>query len=317
MARGLFRAFPGLFFTMKIKLPFLFAALFASVCLSLHAATTLTLLTPVSITATGGGQDVDVSRIGGATRVTLAALNTAGTNPTLACKLQTSAATTRGLEYSTVGTTDNKLRSGGSTNTKMALKFTQSGAAQIKRIGLYLKYNGTITSGKITTLAIQSDTAGSPSNTAIGTSTNLQTDNISTTAGWVVFTFTNPVDVVDATVYHLVLSGDYTASASNYISWYSTTVGSGGTVETSTDGTTWAAATSTEKFMAYVDQYAFTDLTGGGYATLSTAGNTTVQTLEFYGPDLPRFMRLYSTIGGTSSPAFSTVAIVSGQPSQQ
>jgi hypothetical protein len=293
-----------------MKLRHFFATLFALVFFSLHAATTITLLTPVSITATGGGQDADVSRLNGPVRVTLAALNTAGTAPTLACKLQTSAATTRGLEYSTVGTTDNKLRSGASTNTKMALKFTQSGIAQVKRVGLYMKYNGTITPGQIVTLAIQSDSAGSPSNTAIGTSNNVVTDNIATSAGWVVFTFPNPVDLADATVYHLVLSGNYTASASNYITWYSTTVASGGTVETSTDGTTWAAATSTEKFMTYVDQYSFSDLTGGGYTTLTTAGNTTVQTLEFNGGNLPQFMRLYSTIGGSASPAFATVAVV-------
>lgn len=282
--------------------------------LSAHAATTLTLLTPVSITATGGGQDVDTSRLVGPARFTVASLNTAGTAPTLAMKLQGSSAPTRGLEYVTVGTTDHKLRAGASTTVRLGLAFTQSGAAQVKRIGLYLKYNGTITSGKVVTLAIQTDTTGSPSGTAVqnGTSVSVQTDSISATAGWVVFTFTNPVDLADATVYHLVLTGDYTASTSNYIGWYSKTVASGGTYEDQ-DGTTWAAVTATEKLMTYVDQYSFSDITSGGFTTLSTAGNTTVQTLEFQGITLPNFMRLYSTIGGTSNPAFSTAAVVNSQ----
>ncbi len=60
----------------------------------LVSATSATLLTPVSITATGGGQDLDIAPYTGKLRVHLTSLNTAGTSPTLACKLQgTSAAT--------------------------------------------------------------------------------------------------------------------------------------------------------------------------------------------------------------------------------
>lgn len=298
--------------TLRPVLCSLFA--FLGLALVAPAATTLTLLTPVSITATGGGQDVDVSRLAGQARVTLATINTAGTSPTLACKLQGSAAATRGYDYQTTGTnTDNKLRSGASTNIKLSLKFTQSGAAQVKRVALKLKLNGTITAGKVVALAIQSDSAGSPSGTALGTSANVDINTyVGTSNGWVVFTFTNPVDLADATVYHFVLSGDYTAHTSNNVTWQSTTVASGGTLETSTDGSSWAAVTSTEKFLAYADQYSFADITGGGFTTVSTAGNTSVQTLELHAPDLLPYMRLYSTIGGTSNPAFTTTAIVNG-----
>lgn len=276
--------------------------------------TTKTLLTPVSITATGGGLDLDVSRLVGPVRITRTSLNTAGTSPTLADKLQGSTGLTRGYEYSTLGTTANELREGASTNTKLALKFTQGGARSIKRVSLWLDKEGTLTAGKKLTLTIETDSTANPSNTAVtnGTSNTVDIDTeVSTTAGWVTFTFAKPVDLSDATVYHLVLSGDYTASGTNNVRWYSKTVASGGTFNTSTDGTTWAGVTATESLMAYADQYTFSDLTGGGFTALATAGTAAVETLEFYGPDLPPVMRLYSTIGGTSNPAWTSAATVS------
>lgn len=284
--------------------------------LAAFADTTITVLTPVSIVAAnaGGGQDASVSRLVGPARFILTSLNTAGTNPTLAAKLQGSEAAARGYNYQTTGTTDNKLRSGASTNTKLSLKFTQSGAAQVKRVALRLKNNGTIAAGKILTLAIQSDNAGSPSNTALGTSANVDI-NTSLTAsyGWITFTFTNPVDLADATVYHFVLSGDYTADTTNCVTWHSATVASGGTRETSTDGTTWAAASSTESLLAYADQYSFSDITGGGFTSLSTAGTASVQTVELNGVYLPPYVRVYTTIGGTSSPAWTTAVVCSAR----
>lgn len=284
--------------------------------LTADAVTTSTLLTPVSITATGGGPDVDVSGSVGQARFYLTSLNTAGTNPTLACKLQGSSAPTRGYDYQTVGSTDNKLRAGATTTVKLGMSFTQSGTRSIKRVALYLKKNGTITSGKIVTLAINSDSAGSPSATTLGTAGTIQTDNISTTAGWVVFTFANPVDLTDATVYHLVLTGDYTASTSNYIGWYSNTVASGGNYEDH-DNSNWAAVTTTQKLMAYMDQYSFSDISGGAFTSLSTAGTASAQSIELYAPSLPVWVRLYSTIGGTSNPAWTTGAMVTTTKRQE
>ncbi len=291
-------------------------SLVAVLCLAVaaSAATAITVLTPVSIVAAnaGGGQDVDVSRLSGGARFTITSLNTAGTAPTLALKLQGSAAAARGLDYQTTGTnTDNKLRSGASTNLKLSLKFTQVATASVKRVGLKLKLNGTITAGKVVALAIQSDTTGSPSNTALGTSANVDINtSVGTSNGWVVFTFANPVDLTASTVYHLVLSGDYTADATNNVTWQSTTVGSGGTLETSTDGSTWAAVTATEKFLAYVDQYTFTDITGGGFTSLATAGTAATQTIELPAIELPNYVRLFTTLGGTSSPAWTTACIL-------
>lgn len=274
--------------------------------------TTKTLLTPVSITATGGGIDLDVSRLAGEAQIVLTTLNTAGTSPTLACKLQSSTGTARGYEYETQGTVvDNELREGASTGIELALKFTQSGAKSVKRVGLFLKKQGTIAAGKKLTLKIETDSTGDPSGTALGTSGTVDIDTeVSTTAGMVMFTFATPVDLADATVYHLVLSGDYSASASNNVCWRSNTVASGGTFNTSADGTTFAGVTATQSLLAFIEQYTFADITGGGFTTVSTAGNTSVQTIRKHARSLPAFMRLYSTIGGTSNPAFATSAVV-------
>lgn len=274
-------------------------------------AATGTLLTPVSIVAAnaGGGQDLDVAAYTGKLRVHLTSLNTAGTNPTLACKLQGSAGWTVGQSYTTTGTNDIVLRNNTNDNIKLAAKFTQSGAGQVKRVGLKLKKNGTITSGKILTLTLETNNAGDPSGTALGTAVTVQTDSIGTAYDWVVFTFTNPVDVADGTVYWLVLAGDYTVSSSNNITWRTATVASGGNANVFDSA--WAAV-STNSAEFYLHQYVFSDITGGAFTSLSTAGTASVQSLEFNADSLPPVIRLYSTLGGTSSPAWTTAALVSG-----
>lgn len=296
----------------SLLVSFLFLAVAA------NAATAITVLTPVSIVAAtaGGSQDAATSRLVGPARFTITSLNTAGTNPTLALKLQGSEAATRGLEYTTVGTTGTELREGASTNTEVALSFTQSGARQVKRVALYLDKEGTLAAGKLLTLRIETNSAGSPSGTLVnnGSSNTVDIDTaVSTTKGWVVFTFDKPVDLADATVYHFVLTGDYTASASNNVRVYSTTVASGGTLNLSTDGTTYAGVVATERVMVYVDQYNFSDITGGGFTSLATAGTAATQTIELNGVELPPYTRLFTTLGGTSSPAWTTACVVNAR----
>lgn len=277
---------------------------------------TRTLLTPASITATGRGPDLDVSGLAGKAQVILTARNTAGTSPTLACKIQGATGLARGYEISTLGATANELREGATTNVKISASFTQDGARSIKRVALRLKKGGTLTAGKVLTLTIEADSAGDPSGTPLGTAGTVDIDTVVTTSfAWVVFTFATPVDVSDATVYHLVLAGDYTESASNNVMWSSSTVASGGNFE-AYDATNWAN-TTTKALDVFVDQYTFTDLTGGTFTTLETALNTTVQTKEFNSRSLPQFMSLYSTIGGTSNPAFATAAVVSSPRVQE
>jgi hypothetical protein len=278
--------------------------------------TTITLLTPASITASGVGPDVDVSRLTGEARVSLVTLNTAGTSPTLACKLQGAPALVSAeAGQRTAGATDNKLRAGATTTVKLAAKFTQSGARSVKKIALQLKNPGTITAGKILTLTLNADSTGAPG-AVIGTAATVLCSAVAAAYGWVVFTFANPVDLVDETVYHVVLAGDYDASATNCIYWRSLTVASGGTVETF-DNTNWAAVTGTEKFEYSVDQYAFADIAGGGFTTVSVAGTASVQTKSLHARNLPAVMRVHSTIGGTSNPAFATAVILNSARVQE
>ncbi len=280
----------------------------------------LSLFDLQQVTATGGGPELDLTNYAKNLKFAYAGANTAGSTPTLASKIQASPALARGLEQSTAGATDNKLRSGASTNTKLSLKFTQSGARQVKRVAIMLKNPGTITAGKILTLTINTDSAGSPSNTAVtnGTSANVLCSAVGAAYAWVVFTFANPVDLADATVYHLVLSGDYTADTTNCVYWRSLTVGSGGTVETSTDGTTWAAVTATQSFEAYVDQFNFADVTGGAFTGLTTGASMAPAEKNF---DLRTIgnpvLRLYNAIGGTSSPAYYAGCAIVAQAIQQ
>lgn len=280
--------------------------------------TTRTLLTPASITVTAGGSDLDVSGLQGPVCVTVTARNTAGTNPTLATKLQSSTGLARGYDKTTAGATDSELREGATTNVKMAATFTQSGARSIKKVALMLKKGGTITAGKKLTLTIETNNAGAPSGTPVanGTSATVDIDTeVSTSYALVTFTFASPVDVADATIYHFVLAGDYTASADNNVLWRSATVASGGNMQ-KFDNTNWAA-TATQDFEICAEQYTFADITSGGFTTLSTALNTTVQTLEFYAGNIPQFMRLHSTVGGTGSPAFAAAATVTAARVQE
>ena len=123
------------------------------------------------------------------------------------------------------------LRLGAADNILLSASFTPAATEHIKELWLLLKKVGTITSGKVLSVSIQANSAGNPDGTAIGTSANVETDSVLDSAVWVCFSFTDHVQVVKSTVYHAVLTGDYTVSAANYIAWISDTVASGGNQE--------------------------------------------------------------------------------------
>lgn len=258
-----------------------------------------------AITATGGGTDVDISRFTRNGAFGLQSLNTAGTTPTLAAKLQTASLLGVGYTQTSAGTTVNKLRAAATTTNKLAAVFTQSAtAASLKTVTLSLAKIGTITAGTTIQVDIFATAAGVPTGSSLGTSSTILTDNVvATTYTPTVFTFPAPVDVTASTVYAIVLSGSYTASTSNYVSWRSLTVASGGNQATF-DATTWTAI-ATETFEVFVSrQYsAFADVTGGGF-TGATTGASALSPVYLYLDDLSQFVRIYYTIGGTSSPNY-------------
>ena len=260
------------------------------------------LLGPVDLQATAKGRDADLSILDPSeSAVVVMSLGVVtGTTPTLAVKLQESDIAVRGAAYVVAGAVDNKLRAGATTTVKLGAKFTQSGARSIKNVYLYLTNPGTITAGKIVTLDIMGDSTGTPDGTSIGTSGSVLCSAVPVAGGWVKFAFEAPIDLADATVYHFVLSGDYTASTSNYIGWASGTVASAGNQSTF-DDTVWTAV-ATESFRFWAEQYSFADITGAAFT-----GKTSGPSIHRLGVDLTAaksVIRPVMTVGG-SSPHFN------------
>ena len=68
-------------------------------------------------------------------------------------------------------------------------------------------------------LQIEGNNAGVPNNTVLATSDKLDVSRIGTTATWVRMRFRTPVSISAATTYHMTMLGNYTVSATNFISW--------------------------------------------------------------------------------------------------
>lgn len=270
---------------------------------------TSAILALTKLTATASLAAFDVGPFTGFTDFELTAKNDAGTDPTLDVKLQHADPTARGYSALTEGATETKLKTGAATLVKLAATFTQVADASISQVGLKLKKIGTIAAGKKVTVEICADSTGAPG-TVLG-STTLDIDTaIAAAFGTVIATFTNPVDVEAEGVYHIVLSADYTASATNCAVVRSATVASGGTLQTF-DATNWTAV-ATEKVETFVEQFVFADVTGGAFTQATAAASR--QTKTFYAEGLKRFVRPVVTIGGTSSPAFYVGLDLVAQP---
>lgn len=263
--------------------------------------TATTILAHGSIAdATEGGQaDVDITALKGRGMVIMSAMTSAGSSPTLDLKLQQSPALAAGGEYATVGANDIVLRNGSNDNIKLAAKWTQSGARQIKTASLMLKNNGTITAGKLLTLTINTNSTADPSSTVLGTADTVLCSAVGTSYAYVTFTFAKPVDVADATVYWLVLAGDYTESSSNNITWRTATVGSGGNANVFDSA--WSAVTTNSREF-YLREYNFTDVTGGGFTQVTTA--TSTQTRQLNLDNLSPIVRAHATVTGSSTPTY-------------
>ena len=141
----------------------------------------------------------------------------------------TTPALSSGYAQATIGMNDIPLRNGGSIdNGKLAAAFVQSGRASIKSATLQLRKIGTLAAGKKLTLTLKADTSGVPG-AILGTAGAVDIDSIVGTGyGSVEFVFATAVDLADGTRYHLELTGDYTASASNQVQWRALAVASAG-----------------------------------------------------------------------------------------
>jgi len=252
--------------------------------------------------ATYGGPDFDMSHYLGPAKAILAA-EAQGSGVTLNVKFQASDPAALGGSYNETGDTDKALNKETSGKTKIAVQFTQSGARSIKRVALRLKKTGTIASDKLLTLTIETDSSGAPSGTALGTATILA-NSVGATYDWYDFVFTAPVDVANSTVYHLVLTSNYTASDTNYISWQGLTVASGGNAE---DYTPWADI-DTLSLLYRVFQYSFADISGAAFTEVGNAA--AFEAIHFAVGDAKRIVRAVATVaGGTATGNSSCVML--------
>ena len=142
-------------------------------------------------------------------------------------KLNASAVESDGLDvYYPPGyqTYDYPLRTT-SAYTEISQGFKPNTSSTVVKVKLWLKKYGTPAGTDTITLEIQTDASGVPSGTVVsnGTATAVDISDTATlvTTGysWVTFTFATNPTLVAGTQYHLVLTGAYTISDTNYISW--------------------------------------------------------------------------------------------------
>ena len=252
--------------------------------------------------ATYGGPDFDMSHYLGPAKAILAA-EAQGSDITLNVKFQASDPAALGGSYNETGDTDKALNKETSGKTKIAVQFTQSGARSIKRVALRLKKTGTIASDKLLTLTIETDSSGAPSGTALGTATILA-NSVGAAYDWYDFVFTAPVDVANSTVYHLVLTSNYTASDTNYISWQGLTVASGGNAE---DFTAWADI-ATLSLLYRVFQYNFADVSGAAFTEVGNAA--AFEAIHFPVADAKRIVRAVATVAGGTAKGNSSCVML-------
>jgi len=257
--------------------------------------------------ATYTGPDFDMSHYLGHAKAILAA-EAQGSGITLNVKFQASDPAALGGNYNETGDaaaqTDKALNKVTSGKTKIAVQFTQSGARSIKRVALRLKKTDTIASDKLLTLTIETDSSGAPSGTALGTATILA-NSVGAKYDWYDFVFTAPVDVANSTVYHLVLTSNYTASDTNYISWQGLTVASGGNAEDFTPS--WTDIT-TLNLLYRIFQYNFADIPGAAFTEVGNAA--AFEAIHFPVADAKRIVRAVATVaGGTATGNSSCVML--------
>lgn len=238
-----------------------------------------------------------------------------GTQPStgMAVKLQASDLAI-GASYETIGTVDNILRSGASTNVKLAASFTQVGVRQLKSVQLRLQQIGTVADAKYLTVKIYADSSG-PTGSALVTSANVTAASISK-AGYapVLFTFATPYAVANNTKYWIVLEGDYDASDTNAIQWRTKTLVSGGNYAKFDTGSYDLVATKSAEFI--VNQYNFVDITSGAFAQVTDALNGGAQVLGINKDEQGQFIRSKTTLTG-NYPTFLGSLVVSGYLKEQ
>lgn len=200
-----------------------------------------------------------------------------------------------------------------STRYKLAFEVTQDSTRTISSVTLKMRKVGSPTTTNGVILTIETDNSGDPSGTAVHADAidTVLISGISSTWGWVTFTFDRPVDLTASTVYHYVLSGNYAISTSNYIQVYLETVGSGGDIECDSGAATWTGV-STSDIVGKVLRYNFSNITGTAMDTATHAA-AVFDTKDIDLRGKKRYIRAKATIVGTSGSFVSSGAAILGE----
>lgn len=182
--------------------------------------------------------------------------------------------TTNKISLTTGEDTLTGLKTGATTNVKVAQKIVPGANMTINRASIKMQRKcgntntmcDTFVSGEswdyrnseTLTVTIETDTAGAPSGTPVtnGTATTKLAFNVPfKSAEWEIFKFASNVSLTSGTTYWLVITGSYTASATNYIA-LSTDTGDGyASGDASTyNGTSWSAAAAGTDLLFTVDR---------------------------------------------------------------
>jgi hypothetical protein len=146
--------------------------------------------------------------------------------------------------FTNLGTYDNTaagdtwipLRNSGTDNVKIAHAFTPASGSTptFYSVRIFLYQAGTVAANKHIWVTMEGDAPTDPDDTPFWTSYKIAANGVttSTSGEWVTFYFRDSAvgALTASTQYHVVLQGDYTASTTNHIKAYVTTVTSGGTI---------------------------------------------------------------------------------------
>jgi len=272
---------------------------FAAVSIAFNAHAIETILAPQSIAdANEGGQsDVSLAPFKGTVALVLTAKSIAGTTPTAAVKLQSSPAAVTGASVRTGTTAGVALRTDTDTNIKLAASFTTAAGytPSVKSVMVFLKKHATLESGELT-ISLAADSSGPSTSLNSGT---IDAATLTASFSGYSVTFAKPVQLSASTKYWVTLEGDYTIDATANVTWLTTTVSSGGNASIFTDE--WGASATNNLNFATSD-LVFTDVTGGAFETVTTAGS--IQQITIPIQNFGSIFRAHATITGTNTPEY-------------
>lgn len=191
------------------------------------------------------------------------------------------------------------------TNTNVSQGFKCNTSSTVTKVRLWLKKVGAPT-GNIT-VSIETDSSGVPSGTSVsnGDSSNVDVSTLTTSYGWIVFTFSTNPSLTAGTQYHLVVKGTFSVSSSNYVDWgvdsYDVIYPNG--TMSHYDGTTW---TSEPLYNACFEIYITNGLLGNvGYAMFDFSSKS--QLIGVFGTSLYNMNKSsLGTPNGTWNPISAT-----------